>query len=197
MNKIFYIPLIALFAFTLSACNPKTSPTSDSAQGTLEEQSLKMAQIIESGDSAKCVITDLESQTSTDYYIMGNKMKVTSLGLQESSFGTMINDGTYTYVWQDGETTGFKSKLPTEEEIADMEKDLNDLQERAEEYQTPSDLEEYDNNENYRVDCQKVKLTDADFTPPSDIQFIDPMEMVPSELGDFDLESMMNQSDLE
>lgn len=197
MNKLFYIPLLALFAFTLSACNLKTTPTSNTDQGNLEEQSLKMAQIIESGASAKCVITDLEAQTSTDYYIMGNKMKVTSLGLQESSFGTMINDGTYTYVWQDGQSTGFKSKLPTEEEIASMEKDLNDLQDRAEEYQTPSDLEEYDNNENYRVDCQKVKLTDADFTPPSDIQFIDPMEMVPSELGDFDLESLMNQSDSE
>ena len=187
MKKLLFLPL--LFAFIFSACTKSPLPDSSlpSSQDTSEQQAVKLAQIIDSGASARCIITDLTTNLTSEYYVSGKKMKIISSDTGPGQPGIVINDGQYVYAWQEGQTTGFKNKIPTEEEIDSLQSDYG-------EYQSPSDIEKLETESNFQVNCQKANFTDSDFTPPSDVNFIDPTEMNPSDLMDFNPETMMPDS---
>lgn len=69
----------------------------------------------------------------------------------------MVNDEAYTYIWSEGEKTGFKTKIITDTVTPTPNSGVKQ----------PED----------------VSQTDTDFVPPSDVKFTDlaePMKAVPS-----------------
>ncbi len=167
MKKLAFILPAALF---LSGCTlfPQTPIT-----GTEQQKAEKLSQIISRGGQAKCLVTNLADNSSTQIIVSGKKMKFVGSDIGEGQKGTMINDGTYSYIWNEGEKTGFKTKLEIEKPLQPSE--------------TPSAVAPidaaqqtagYDDETKYKMDCTRGGVSDTDFAPPADVQFTDFSEMM-------------------
>lgn len=165
IKKLSFLAVSALF---LSACSNTTAPIS----GTTEQKAEKLAQIMASGGSADCKVTSLEDKTTTQIVISGKKMKFIGSDMGEGKKGTMLNDGKYTYIWSEGEKTGFKSKV---EEVTPTGTTANP---QEQEFDTNSKVNTFDDASKYKLDCTKRSITDTDFTPPADVKFTDFSEMM-------------------
>jgi hypothetical protein len=186
MKKISLFSLVIASSFLFSACTlPFASKSSlPSESDTPEVQAQKMSQLIASGASAKCQITDNNNpEFVTEIIFSGEKMKMTGTQVAQGSTGSFINDGEYTYVWQEGQTTGYKTKNVDPEDVDNMEEASPDY-ESGDVEQAP-DFSQYENNPTYKIDCQEINISADEFTPPADVQFIDPSEMNFSDLSNF------------
>jgi hypothetical protein len=186
MKKISLFSLVIASSFLFSACTlPFASKNSlPSNSDTSQVQAQKMSQLLASGASAKCQITDANNpEFVTEIIFSGQKMKMNGTQVAQGSTGSFINDGQYTYVWQEGQTTGYKSKNMDPQDVKEMEEELSDY-ESGDVDESP-DFSQYENDPTYKIDCQEIIISDDEFTPPSDVQFIDPSEMDYSDLSNF------------
>ena len=155
--------LIILSSFALAACTPSGPIT-----GTEQQKQEKLAQIIEAGGSADCIITNLADKSTTQMIISGKKMKIIGSDFGGGKKGTMINDNVYTYTWTEGEKTGFKMKLVTEKETAPttaaQEEGKVDAEQAA---------QEFEDETKFKTDCTVRNIGASEFVPPSDVKFTD------------------------
>lgn len=165
MKKLAFIIPAALI---LSGCTlfPSKSTT---ITGTESQKAEKLAQIISRGGQADCLITNLTDKTTTQIVVSGKKMKFVGSDFGGGKKGSMISDGVYTYIWSDGEKTGFKTKIesevsptpsvagePTEDEVSPIKT-----------------AESFEDETKFQTECVKRNISDSDFTPPADVKFTD------------------------
>lgn len=189
MKKISLFSLVIVSSFLFSACTlPFASKNNlPSESDSPQVQAQKMSELIASGASAKCQITDINNpEFVTEIIFSGQKMKMNGNQVAQGSTGSFINDGEYTYVWQEGQTTGYKSKNIDPEDIKEMEEDLPDY-ESGDVDESP-DFSQYEDNPTYKIDCQPINISADEFTPPVEVQFIDPSEMNFSDLSNFNFD---------
>ena len=148
------LPTLLASAFLFAACTPSAPIT-----GTEEQKAEKLAQIIESGGSADCTVTNLADKSTTQMVVSGKKMKIVGSDFNEGKKGTMINDAVYSYFWSEGDKTGFKTKLEVEKEAQP----------------TPGASEE--KIDTTKMDCSRRNISDSEFVPPAEVKFIDPSEL--------------------
>ncbi|MFZ2202648.1 MAG: hypothetical protein WAV56_04640 [Microgenomates group bacterium] len=173
--KKFTLPVLLASAFLFAACTPQAGPIT----GTEEQKAEKLAQIIESGGSADCTVTNLSDKTTTQMVISGKKMKIIGSDFGQGKKGTMINDTVYSYFWTEGEKTGFKSKLETEKETTPTPAG------QEEQFDTESTVQSYEDETKFKLDCARRTVSDSEFVPPQEVKFVDPSElntMTPEEL---------------
>ena len=180
--------LLALLpsALLLAGCaSPGTQPDNQA------QEAEKFAQILESGASAFCTVTNLTDNTSTEMTVSGKKMKIVGADMSGGKRGTMINDSLYVYTWEEGQKTGFKMAIPAEVETADTTQDTTTQQ--------TVDVEEeataYEDETKYKMNCTKRSVADSEFAPPSDISFYDPSQM--QNLSPQELQKLIPQQDQE
>jgi len=169
MNKLI---LVIPAALLLSACN-QTAPIT----GTTTQKAEKLAQIIERGGQADCKVTNLADNSTTQIIVSGKKMKIVGSDFGEGKKGTMVNDGSFNYIWSEGEKTGFKTKTvsdtitPTQTSEVKQPEDVS---------QTAAGFED---ETKYKMDCATRTISDSVFTPPVEVKFTDfseVMKAVPS-----------------
>ena len=167
--------VVLLASLILAACTPQAAPIT----GTEEQKAEKLAQIIESGGSADCTITNLADKSMTQMVISGKKMKIVGSDFNEGKKGTMINDTVYSYFWSEGDKTGFKTKL-------EVEKETRPTPGASEEkVDTTKTAAGYEDESKYKMDCSRRNISDSEFVPPSEVKFVDPSQlnqMTPEEL---------------
>ncbi len=180
--------LLALLpsALLLAGCvSPGTQPDNQA------QEAEKLAQILESGGSAFCTVTNLTDNSTTEMTISGKKMKIVGADMSGGKKGTMINDTLYVYTWEEGEKTGFKMAIPAEEETTETT-EVTTTQETV-------DVEEeataYEDETKYKMNCTKRRVADSEFAPPSDINFFDPAQM--QNLSPQELQKLIPQQDQE
>jgi hypothetical protein len=174
----------------LAACTiPTPAPKQPDSQAQAAQ---KISQIIEKGGSAFCRVSNLADNTVTEMTISGKKMKIAGSEMSEGKKGTMINDSVYIYSWEEGQKTGFKMKLPTEEEIKETAQAAPTVQP---EVNIDEKASGYDDESKYKLDCAERRIADSEFAPPSDINFIDPSQM--QNLNPQDLQKLFPQGDNE
>jgi len=166
MKKLFPILLTALF---LSGCS--LSPSAP-ITGTEEQKAEKLAQIIERGGQADCKVTNLSDNSVVQILISGKKIKMTGSDFGEGKQGTMLNDGVYTYMWSEGASEGYKTKIETENLTP------TPVGQETGQVDTVKQTEGYDDETKYRTDCVRRIIADSEFLPPSNIKFIDPLELM-------------------
>ncbi|HHQ45127.1 MAG TPA: hypothetical protein ENN13_03215 [Candidatus Altiarchaeales archaeon] len=134
----------------------KPATTTTQGQGVVDRLT-DMAQAMASGGSYKCTYNYEGLQTTS--WVMGEKFKSTSVltGMEFNS----ISDGVWIYSWNSDESQGMKLRIS----------DFQDIQEQ-------DDLQDYPDMEEIArfardVDCRPEALSQAFFTPPSNIEFID------------------------
>ena len=171
MNKLaLVIPAALLF----SACN-QTAPIT----GTTTQKAERLAQIIERGGQADCKVTSLADNTSTQIIVSGKKMKIVGSDFGEGKKGTMVNDGSFNYIWSEGEKTGFKTKINSQE-LETSDEDTNQQSEKTDTGKTAAGFED---ETKYKMDCATRTIPDSEFTPPAAVKFTDfseIMKVVPS-----------------
>ena len=164
MNKlILVIPAALLF----SACN-QTGPIT----GTTTQKTEKLAQIIARGGQADCKVTVLANNSSTQIIVSGKKMKIIGSDFGDKKKGTMINDGSYNYVWSEGEKTGFKTKIVTDTITPTP---ISEVKQPEDVSQT---IAGFDDETKYKMDCATRTILDSEFAPPVEVKFTDFSEVM-------------------
>lgn len=147
----------------------QNSPASAVKQGLLG--------LLENASGIKCSVSD---QTGSYTVIAkGEKAKIEGISFanpsnptQKDSKGTMINDGTWAYIWngKEGMKFNLKDTQQTSSSAVNTEEKSTDWKGWAEEMQ----------DSGAKYDCNPTVATDADFTPPSDVKFQDLAELMKS-----------------
>jgi len=170
MKKIIF-PILLTASILLTACGPKTQPKQNQGSQTPNQQQEKFSlkNALTAGQSLRCNYEMNGDQITT--LIKGNKYKIDGMGsMGEANNGGMVSDGTFMYMWDDETKKGTKYDIKVVQEMG------KDSQEETEN----NDYSQFDFQEwaetqegKYKIDCQPVVLTDAEFTPPSDVTFQD------------------------
>ncbi len=169
------LALVIPAALILSGCTLFPSKTS-SITGTEAQKAEKLGQIISSGGQADCLITNLTDKTTTQIIVSGKKMKFVGSDFGGGKKGSMISDGVYTYVWTDGEKTGFKTKI--EPEVSPTPTVAGKPEGEVEVTNPSQAAETFEDETKFQTECVKRKISDSDFTPPADVKFTDFAELM-------------------
>jgi protein associated with RNAse G/E len=127
-----------------------------------------------------------KSENTMTYYVQGKKLRadmdnIVGEGAEAKRVVShMVNDGAFLYMWADGEKNGTKMAIPSEEETKQMAEDAKKYQ--AENPAAPKFESETDYNslkdEGYTITCKSTTVDAALLTPPKDLTFIDPTEIM-------------------
>lgn len=137
----------------------------------------QFAQAIESGKPTTCQIT--KDFDVMEYFIKGKMMRAnikTTIDNQ-TTLSYMINDATNLYLWTDAQKQGTKMAI-TQEEYPQPE----DQNTKVDTFASEADYQNFQDM-GYTINCQSGNFSDSIFTPPADIEFIDPtaiMQALPS-----------------
>jgi hypothetical protein len=199
-NKIASISLVALSSLLLAGCTlPGTSKTQTVSQVANEAQ--EFANAVKSGKPTVCTIS--KSGDTMQYFIKGKMMKINTTSNTTDPKGTaiitsghMINDTKFLYTWDDKTKQGSKMAMPTEEETKKLAEDTNKLQadSKVPKLESEADFDSY-KNQGYVVSCKAGSVDDSVFIPPTDVNFIDPTEMMkaipsPDAAGNIDMSNL-------
>ncbi len=166
MNKtigiIVAIVVIAGGAFLLmnkKSDDTATKGSSESAKMEDSEQSnLSLKSLMSSGKSQKCTFSmnENDSTGTGTFYIANGKSRgdITATVSGKSTTTHMISDGTTSYVWFDGSSTGFKTAINGD--------DLKAAQ---------SQTQTVDPNKNYDFKCSGWSSDSSMFVTPSNVEF--------------------------
>lgn len=201
-KKLISLSFIGVSTLFLSACNPfaPTQENSDQPQteiGTIEETQ-KLANAINNGESVVCTMTDTEGNVA-EYYVKGEKMKMMGQNISDGEkSGHMINDGEWMYIWEEGKTEGVKNKIPSKEEMEKVQKDSEEYLKNIPDFSDDESVQEYE-DKGYTVKCNTQDISDGEFVPPTDVNFVDleaqmqeAFSGMEKDMGDFKIPEGMN-----
>lgn len=135
---------------------------------------------VESGAPLRCQIQRSSDTTDVSIIVHGRRAKATGVRIAQEKKGTVLSDGSTIYLWNDGETTGVKTSLPSPEDVRAFLQnargagiDVPDLTNPA----TYTTLEQ----EGYVIDCKEESeetIPDDTFASPQAVQFTDVTTLV-------------------
>ncbi len=166
MNKLVYLIPVSIF---LSGC---TLFPSNKITGNAQVKAEKLAEIISRGGQASCIVNRLDDGSTTQMIISGKKMKILGSDFGDGKKGTMINDGTYTYMWDDVTKTGIKTKINEQSPTPSVTVTVPKVTSLADQ------VTGYEDETKYSVDCTTGAVLDSEFVPPTDVEFTDLNQMM-------------------
>lgn len=179
INKSFLM-IVLVSSLVLSGCLPKsnveTVGNQEQAQGETFSGSLK--DLMGMGKSVSCSWEYTDDQdgakTTGVVYVDGKrsrseiKVRVNDEGAELVNMDMIsINDGEMGYMWNEGQTTGFKYN------IAEMEKMGEEMQEGQNGGGQNQILNGWENIYNY--ECKNWRVDESKFSVPSNVEFTDMM----------------------
>ena len=179
MSKKTLIIIFAVLLLGIAGFLYSRRPSPDNLSNIEETQEL--AQAVTTGKPMRCLLT---REGDTVEYIIKDKnfrMKTTTATTENYA----VSDSTYLYSWSSASKQGIKMRIPTEEEAKEMQADVEKYQATAPQFSSEDGYQAYQ-SQGYTVDCQAFTPSDSDFTPPTDIEFVDPSSMFPSNVPQVD-----------
>lgn len=174
-SKNLFLTLV-VFPILLMGC--KAAPTASNSptqepSAQKEDQTDQLATILSAGGSARCIMSKADGTSEVSYTIKGKKMRMEGMaGSSQQNNGTVINDGTYLYIWEKGKTEGIKSKIPSQQEMESLKEKSKSTMQNAPDLSDTAVRKEYE-DQGYRIDCQPATVADSDFIPPTTVTFTD------------------------
>lgn len=185
MKKL--LPLVVILGLVAGAgyyYQSRSPQPQEQSEQQMANEAQQFAQAIESGRPTTCKLT--KGSDTLEYLLKGQFMRanITSSVEGTTTVSHMVNDGSYVYVWVDGQTQGSKMSLAVPSSTPQDSFSSAPQLSGAEDYNAFKD-------QGYSIVCQASSLTDSDFTPPSNITFVDPSTIVntmpvPDADGQFD-----------
>jgi hypothetical protein len=166
--------LVAILIIGAVAYTQFGKKSQESSQGTPVSQQQEdnsvlpkrgtIASLLGSGRNVMCKMSfsDENGSTSGTSYIAGQRVRsdftvTTSDG--QTTNGSMIYDGEYSYIWNEGEGKGTKFKI--------------DMSQQEEPETNGDQAGSMDLDQEVDLDCSAWSVDSSKFTPPSDIEFTD------------------------
>lgn len=173
------ILLLVLGVYFINSKKPSTSTPQTASQSMSE--AAEFARAIQSGKPTTCTLT--KDGNIMEYHIKGKIMaaNITTSVEGKTVLSHMINDEKYLYMWQEGQKQGSKMAIPTEEEVKSMSDQAKESQKNAPKLEGESDYQSF-KDQGYTIKCQPSSTTPS-FSPPSDVNFIDPSAMMKQGAG--------------
>ncbi len=169
---------------------PLLSHTSDISTGEA-----KLSIMVETGSPGVCEISQKDNpEEKITYYIDGEKMLIVINNVvdEKNHVTNVLTDIDWQYTWVEGETKGTKMRIPSEEELQEMQKEAEEFVE-SQELEGDWDVStiEADEDDRYDIDCQLKRVDSSIFNIPTDIEFTDLSEIMKTmeDLGDLDLDT--------
>jgi len=169
------ILLLAGGYFLMNKKGPATSPTtSDTSTTETSSGSKSLKDLLSAGIAQKCTYSTTSEGTTTEgtSYIAGGKMRgdFTNTTSGKTTVSHMISDGKTSWIWTEGETTGFK--MTVEEPTAG---------------ETPSSQTTVEGgvgwDDKFDYKCSAWVTDGTFFTPPSNVKFTDFSELLKGNTG--------------
>lgn len=181
MNKMTLIIVIVVVLLLLtgafifmkkSSSNPKTAQ-GQTAQGPQKKSLLDFFSMT---GSLKCTFADKTANSSGTVYAAVGKMRG---DFQSAVNGTttqshMVNDGSYVYIWTDGQKTGYKMSLASVKSEASQA--ISKMQNGPGPQQSSSQGMDMKKQSDYS--CGPWAADNSLFTPPTDVTFTDYTSMM-------------------
>lgn len=138
-------------------------------------EAAKMALMFQTGQSGVCTLESKIGDEKVTYSIKGKKFLIEGIGVgeEEMSYGYMLSDGEYQYIWSQGEAQGLKFRLPSDEELSEIERQSAEFALDEDVAFDDSDLLADFEEDEYDISCQFKNLADSLFIPPADVEFLD------------------------
>jgi hypothetical protein len=180
MNKKI-LPLVILLVLAGGVyywMNMKPSaPGSVQTAKEVMSEAAEFSKAMESGKPTTCVMT--KGTDSMEYNLKGKMMaaKINTTTEGKTTVSHMINDEKHIYMWADGEAQGSKIAVPTEEETQVMADQAKQYENTTPTLSSEADYDSF-KQEGYTIDCKSGGFSDSIFTPPDNIKFIDPSQMM-------------------
>lgn len=149
----------------LSACGVKQNIVNkiDETKNKVENKKTSIKELLGLGQEQKCTWKSEADgdKSSGTMMIKGNKFKqnaISKIGDQPETTMEIISDGIWTYLWNPKtKEQGMKMKV-TEEQKSDTQKLANG---------------NLDMGKEFNYNCSPASVSDAEFTPPTDVDFMD------------------------
>ncbi len=168
----------------------------------LSSDEAKLSMMIESGRSGICEISHKDEDEKMTYYIDGDKMKIViNDTINEKPHTThILTDIEWQYTWVEDETQGTKMKMPSKEEVKEMQKEAEQYLDEQD-WDTDWDIAaiEAEEDDRYEINCQYKKVDSSVFDLPTNVEFMDLSEAMQNldymdyDAGDYD--SINNEDD--
>jgi len=160
-----YIAILTVCVLVLGACGVKQDIVNkiDETKNKVENKKTSIKDLLGLGQEQKCTWkSEVEGDKSNGtMMIKGTKFKqtaVSKIGDQPETAMEIISDGVWTYLWNPKtKEQGMKIKV-TEEQREDTQKLANGS---------------FDFGKEFNFDCSPANVSDAEFTPPTDVDFMD------------------------
>ncbi len=175
--------VIGISGLVLSGCSfpgQSANQNGTATQQQNQQEAQQMAAAIQNGQPAYCLMTKPGTNEKIEYWVKNKKMRMMGTGISNSDdsaemMGNMISDGEYIYVWGEGQSTGVKMKIPTEEEQRQSQERYQEYMDKipSEEGNYEQHLESEYQDQGYTVNCQSETIGDDQFMPPTSITFTD------------------------
>lgn len=201
MNKKI-VPVVIILLLLAAGYYLKMKPTTMSGGQSTNSglsEAKQFADAINSGKPTTCTLT--KGTDVMEYQVKGKLMaaKITMSVEGKTTTSNMINDGSYLYMWADGQNQGTKTAIPTEEEAKAMAEKAKEYQQNtpaAPKFEGEADYEAF-KNQGYVINCKASSVSDSIFVPPSDVTFTDPAAMMQqftqSQGGQIDYKKLQEQ----
>jgi hypothetical protein len=138
--------------------------------GSSSDSPKSLKDLLSSGVAQKCTFSNKEDSNSSEgtTYVSGGKVRgdFTTVTSNKTVKSHMISDGTTSYIWTDGEKTGFKMTVTK----SDDETETSPVDKTSE--------ESVDLNQKADYKCSAWVVDGSFFTPPSDVKFTDFSQML-------------------
>lgn len=157
--------------------------------GNVSSEEVTLSMMVETGRPGVCEIIQKDNpEEKMIYYIDGKKMKIVINNIidEKTHVTNILTDVDWQYTWVEGEIKGTKMRIPSEEELQEMQEETEEFIESQE---LEADLNvstiEADEDDRYDIDCQLKKVDSSIFNIPTDIEFTDLSEVM-EDLGNLD-----------
>jgi hypothetical protein len=173
---VIVVIILAVFLFSNKSKNTAQNPAGTQNATTQENQGASVKDsllgLLQSATGVKCSVSDVNG--SYTVIAKGDKVKIDGISFASPQSqnpagqkGTMINDGTWAYIWNGQQGMKFNLK-ETQQGAANTEEKATDWKGWASQMQASG----------AKYDCNPTVATDADFTPPANVTFQDLGELM-------------------
>jgi ABC-type Fe3+-hydroxamate transport system substrate-binding protein len=178
MKKTLSLSLIIVASLFLSACGVKDNSSSDSSNKSDPKASFSLRELIAKNIPQKCTYSGInqEGNFESEVIVSGDKfnqtVKVTDSNGEEQTIYT-ISDGEYYYTWGVAQGQTFATKMKAD--FSSENEDNQDYQADEESFNQEASI---DLDNNFQGTCSPTVISNADFQPPTDVDFTDYSQMI-------------------
>ena len=179
MKKTLSLCLVILSSLFLSACgvkqnNNSATTTPSEPQEESANSSFSLRDLIAKNIPQKCTwSSNIDGTESKGTIIISGKKFKQDTNIKQDGFdyiGHTVSDGTYFYTWQEN--------INKDSPNVAMKMKLDAIEEDTDETESPSNSPDsqsgnLDLDQEYQYNCTPTVVSESDFQPPKDIEFVD------------------------